>query len=115
MAIRLVARNMNPRLTISENNGTWTLRTEMPIKNSSVTFTPGVLFEDKTPDGQEIKVSIFSSFADERRFLVSSEYSVVENDPIRKWSMDRACVKKRWQRICNHPFCRRSGIATHCK
>ena len=66
MAIRLVARNMSPRLTISENNGKWTLRTEMPIKNSTMTFTPGVLFEDKTPDGQEIKVSFPSRFAHDR-------------------------------------------------
>ena len=62
MAIRLLAKSMNPRVTISEKDGKWTLRTEMPMKNSSITFTSSVPFDDKTPDGHEIKVGfIFAS------------------------------------------------------
>ena len=55
-AMRLLARNVHPRLIISENAGQWTVKSEMMLKSQSITFTPGVEFEDTMPDGLEIKV-----------------------------------------------------------
>ena len=57
-AIRMVATRMSPRFIISQKDGQWTLRTEMPIKTSSISFTPGVEFADSTPDGQEVTVGV---------------------------------------------------------
>lgn len=63
MALRLTARGIKPRLVISETNGVWTVRSESAIKTVSYEFTPGVEFDETTPDGREVKVSLrFFSF-----------------------------------------------------
>ncbi|CAF4821495.1 unnamed protein product, partial [Rotaria sp. Silwood1] len=58
MAIRLLAKSMSTRLVINENNGIWTLRTEMPLKTKSISFTPGIQFQDTTPDGSEVQTVV---------------------------------------------------------
>ena len=56
-AMRLLGRNIHPRLVISENNGQWTVKSEMMFKSQSITFTPNAQFNDTMPDGMEIQVS----------------------------------------------------------
>lgn len=62
LPIRMMARNSNPRIVISENNGVWTIRTETFFKTMTTTFTPGVEFMDTTPGGQEVQVNSISNF-----------------------------------------------------
>ncbi|CAF0838768.1 unnamed protein product [Adineta ricciae] len=58
MATRLAAKGVKPRLVISENGGKWTVRSESSIKTTSYEFTPGVEFNETTPDGREVKSTI---------------------------------------------------------
>ncbi|CAF4578348.1 unnamed protein product [Rotaria sp. Silwood1] len=60
MIMRMTAKGVKPRLIISENNGTWTLRTESSIKTLSSDFVPGVEFDETTADGRHVKVSSYS-------------------------------------------------------
>ncbi|CAF1270838.1 unnamed protein product [Rotaria magnacalcarata] len=55
---RLAAKSIKPRLIISENGGKWTVRSESTIKTTSYEFTPGVEFDETTPDGREVKSTI---------------------------------------------------------
>ena len=55
-ATRMAAKGLKPRLFISENDAKWTLRSESAIKTTSYSFTPGVEFDETTPDGREVKV-----------------------------------------------------------
>ncbi|CAF4319535.1 unnamed protein product, partial [Adineta steineri] len=55
---RTAAKGMKPRLVISENNGKWTVRSESSLKTTSYDFTPGVEFDETTPDGREVKSTI---------------------------------------------------------
>ena len=61
-ATRLVARNVHPSYAISENNGQWTVKSEVIIRSQSLTFTPGIEFNDTLPDGLEVKVGSSRSF-----------------------------------------------------
>ncbi len=54
--MRLAAKGLKPRLTISENGDKWTVRSESTIKTMSYDFTPGVEFNETTADGREVKV-----------------------------------------------------------
>jgi fatty acid-binding protein 3, muscle and heart len=56
MMMRMAARGIKPRLIISEDNGKWTVRSESTIKNHVYEFTPGVEFDETTPDGRQVKV-----------------------------------------------------------
>ncbi|CAF3379129.1 unnamed protein product [Rotaria sp. Silwood1] len=58
MIMRMTAKGVKPRLIISENNGTWTLRTESSIKTLSSDFVPGVEFDETTADGRHVKSTI---------------------------------------------------------
>ncbi|CAF0838730.1 unnamed protein product [Adineta ricciae] len=58
MATRLAAKGIKPRLIISEDGGKWTVRSESSIKTVSYDFTPGVEFNETTPDGREVKSTI---------------------------------------------------------
>jgi hypothetical protein len=58
MAARLIAKGIKPRLIISENDGTWTLRAESSLRTKSITFTPDVEFEETTADGRDVKVDL---------------------------------------------------------
>jgi hypothetical protein len=57
-AARLVAKNIKPRLTISESGGKWTMRSEGAVKTITIEFVPGVEFDQTTPNGHEVKVCI---------------------------------------------------------
>jgi hypothetical protein len=54
---RMVARNIKPRLVITEKDGKWTLRTETTLKTMIIEFTVNVEFEETTGDGRELKVT----------------------------------------------------------
>ena len=56
MMVRMAARGIKPRLVITEQNGKWTLRSESSIKTVVCEFTPGVEFDETTPDGRQVKV-----------------------------------------------------------
>lgn len=55
--MRRIAKEIHPRLIITENNGNWTIRAETAIKTKKINFTPSVEFDDVTIDGREAKVS----------------------------------------------------------
>ncbi len=55
-AMRMAAKAVKPRLVISGNNDKWTIRSESTFKTLSINFTPGVTFEETTPDGREVTV-----------------------------------------------------------
>ena len=56
MAKRMMAKGVKPRLTIMENNGKWSIRSESSLKTTSVDFTPGVEFNETAADGRDVKV-----------------------------------------------------------
>lgn len=56
MAMRMMAKNIKPRIVISEKDGQWTLRSENAMKKMSLEFTPNVELDETTPDGREVKV-----------------------------------------------------------
>lgn len=56
MAMRMMAKNIKPRIVISEKDGQWTLRSENAMKKMSLEFTPNVELDEITPDGREVKV-----------------------------------------------------------
>lgn len=58
MAKRMMAKGVKPRLTITENNGKWSIRSESSLKTTSVDFTPGVEFNETAADGRDVQVSI---------------------------------------------------------
>ncbi len=55
-ALRMAAKGLKPRIIISEDNGKWTIRSETTIKTVVLDFTPGVEFNETTPDGREVTV-----------------------------------------------------------
>ena len=57
--IRTAAKGVKPRLVISETGGKWTVRAETTLKTTSYDFTPGVEFDETTPDGREVKVQLY--------------------------------------------------------
>lgn len=73
MPIRMMAKRLNPRLVITEDKGVWTIRTESTFKTMTVTFTPGVEFEDSAPDGQKLQVCL--AF-----FLISLLFKILSSD-----------------------------------
>jgi len=60
LATRLAAKGLKPRVIVSENNGVWTIRSESTLKTVTQDFTPGVEFQETTPDGRQVTVSRFS-------------------------------------------------------
>jgi len=57
-ALRMAAKAVKPRVIISENNGKWNIKSESTFKTLSIDFTPGVAFDETTPDGREVTVKI---------------------------------------------------------
>jgi fatty acid-binding protein 3 len=57
-ATRMLAKGLKPRLVISENDGKWTIRSESTLKTINLEFTPGVEFNETTPDGREVTVCL---------------------------------------------------------
>lgn len=70
MMMRMAARGIKPRLIITEENGKWTLRSESAIKTVVCEFTPGVEFEETTPDGRQVTVK--NTFDDLMTFTIES-------------------------------------------
>ena len=56
MVMRMAAKGLKPRLIISQNGEKWSVRSESSVKTVSYDFTPGVTFDETTPDGREVKV-----------------------------------------------------------
>jgi len=56
--MRMAAKGIKPRLIISEAGGKWNVRSESTIKTTNYEFTPGVEFDETTPDGREVKSTI---------------------------------------------------------
>lgn len=56
-ATRMLAKGLKPRIVISENGDKWTIRSESTLKTVNVEFTPGVEFDETTPDGRDVKVN----------------------------------------------------------
>jgi len=57
-ATRMAAKGLKPSIIISESDGKWTIRSESTLKTVTVTFTPGVEFQETTPDGREVTVCL---------------------------------------------------------
>ncbi len=57
MIKRWIAKEIDPRLNITENNGKWTVCAETTLRTKSISFTPDVEYDDTTFDGREAKVS----------------------------------------------------------
>ena len=53
----MLAKGLKPRIIISENGAQWAIRSESTLKTVNVEFTPGVEFDETTPDGREVKVN----------------------------------------------------------
>ena len=54
--IRAIAKTVKPRVTIAEKDGKWSLKSENTYKTTTVQFTPGIEFEEVSPDGKQITV-----------------------------------------------------------
>ncbi|CAF3970377.1 unnamed protein product [Adineta steineri] len=52
------AETFKPRVIIDEKDGKWSLKSENTFKTTTVEFTPGIEFEDISPDGHEITMMI---------------------------------------------------------
>ncbi len=52
-----IAANMKPTLTITFNNGVWTIKSEATVKTTVHTFEVDKEFEEETPDGKKVKSS----------------------------------------------------------
>ncbi len=57
-AMRMAAKGMKPRLIITENNGKWNIKSESTLRTVAYEFTPGVEFNETTPDGREVTVGM---------------------------------------------------------
>jgi len=59
-AKRAIASTMKPTIEISQDdgNGTYTLKTLSVLKNTSITFKPGVEFDEETADGRMAKSTV---------------------------------------------------------
>ncbi|CAF3706220.1 unnamed protein product [Rotaria sp. Silwood1] len=57
-AMRIAAKAVKPRLIISQNDGKWSIKSESTFKTVSYDFTPGVEFNETTPDGREVTTTI---------------------------------------------------------
>ena len=60
--MRMTAKGIKPRLIISEAGDKWTVRSESTIKTVSYDFVPGVEFDETTPDGREVKVTVLFNY-----------------------------------------------------
>ena len=57
-AIRKIACFAKPKKTISIVEGKWSILTETAISSQTINFNLGEEFEEETPDGRIVKVSI---------------------------------------------------------
>ncbi|KAG7198618.1 hypothetical protein KM043_005978 [Ampulex compressa] len=55
MVIRKMGSSVSPVVELTENDGTYTLKTTSPFKSSEIKFKLGEEFEEETPDGRKVK------------------------------------------------------------
>ncbi|KAL2731069.1 putative fatty acid-binding protein [Vespula squamosa] len=55
LVMRKMGANVNPVVELTENDGTYILKTTSPFKNSEIKFKLGEEFEEETPDGRKVK------------------------------------------------------------
>jgi hypothetical protein len=70
--MRMAAKAVRPRVVISESGGKWSIKSETPFKTISLDFIPGISFDETTPDGREVKVTIIFN----RSYELSIDFSV---------------------------------------
>jgi len=58
MLLRKAATASTPVMTVSEENGEWTIKTSTMLKSMELKFKLGEEFEEKTPDGREVKAVV---------------------------------------------------------
>merc|ERR1719300_1451210 len=56
--LRKAATASPPVMTVSEENGEWTIKTSTMLKSMELKFKLGEEFEEKTPDGREVKAVV---------------------------------------------------------
>jgi hypothetical protein len=56
-ALRQSAKLVKPKLTIAEQGGKWSFKSESTLKTASYEFTPGVEFDETRLDGESVKVN----------------------------------------------------------
>jgi hypothetical protein len=56
---RMAAKFLKPEMTIAQEGNAWTIKSTSSLKNHEFTFTPGQEFELTTPDGRQVKVSLY--------------------------------------------------------
>ena len=66
MMMRMAAKGVKPRLVIAANGEKWSIRSESTFKTVGYDFTPGVEFNETTPDGRELVVSYSSAMRTRR-------------------------------------------------
>ena len=55
---KAAASRFPPVMTVSEENGEWTIKTSTMLKSMELKFKLGEEFEEKTPDGREVKAVV---------------------------------------------------------
>jgi hypothetical protein len=73
---RMMAKQVKPRLVITEKDGKWTLRAETILRAITTEFIPGVEYEETTPDGREVRVRLFGCIDEFSRFFFSGNHSI---------------------------------------
>merc|ERR1712042_164811 len=58
MILKKAATATTPVMTVSEENGEWTIKTSTMLKSMELKFKLGEEFEEKTPDGREVKAVV---------------------------------------------------------
>ena len=56
--LRKAATVSTPVTEISENKGEWTIKTSTTLKNMELKFKFGEEFDEKTPDGRDVKAKV---------------------------------------------------------
>ena len=72
--VRTIAKTVKPRVTIDEKDGKWSLKSEKTYKTTTVEFTPGIEFEEVSPDGKQI--TVFNHLIHILEFLFLDDYSI---------------------------------------
>lgn len=101
MIMRMAAKGVKPRLVIGENAGKWHIRSESTFRTVSYDFTPGVPFDETTPDGREVTVSVSHAS------LSSSSESLLDDDRVHRRQMGQHFGGEKRQKVRSHPIHRR--------
>lgn len=55
LVTRKMGASVNPVVELTENDGTYILKTNSPFKSSEIKFKLGEEFDEETPDGRKVK------------------------------------------------------------